>query len=54
MFTLILLLQLLVVLFMIFVGAKVGGIGLGIYGMVGMFLLTFVFGLSPGAIPILT
>lgn len=52
MFTLILLLQLLVVLFMIFVGAKVGGIGLGIYGMVGVFLLTFVFGLEPGAIPI--
>ena len=45
-------LQLLVVLSMIFVGARVGGIGLGIYGMVGVFVLTFVFRLEPGAIPI--
>lgn len=37
---------------MIFVGARVGGIGLGIYGMVGVFVLTFVFGLEPGAVPI--
>jgi anaerobic C4-dicarboxylate transporter DcuA len=37
---------------MIFIGAKVGGIGLGIYGMVGVFVLTFVFGLEPGAVPI--
>ena len=37
---------------MIFIGAKVGGIGLGIYGMVGVFVLVFVFGLEPGAIPI--
>lgn len=45
-------LQLLIVLTMIFVGAKVGGIGLGIYGMVGVFILVFVFGLAPGTIPI--
>ena len=45
-------LQLIIVLAMIFIGAKVGGIGLGIYGMVGVFLLVFVFGLEPGAIPI--
>ena len=44
--------QLLIVLTMIFVGAKVGGIGLGIYGMVGVFILVFVFGLAPGTIPI--
>ena len=37
---------------MIFIGARVGGIGLGIYGMVGVFVLVFVFGLEPGAIPI--
>ena len=36
---------------MIFIGAKVGGIGLGIYGMVGVFVLVFVFGLEPGNIP---
>ena len=34
--TVIILLQLFVVLAMIFIGAKVGGIGLGIYGMVGV------------------
>ena len=50
--TFLFILQLLVVLSMIFVGARVGGIGLGIYGMVGMFVLTFVFRLEPGAIPI--
>ena len=37
---------------MIFIGAKKGGIGLGIYGMVGVFILVFVFGEEPGAIPI--
>ena len=37
---------------MIFIGARVGGIGLGIYGMVGVFVLVFFFGLEPGAIPI--
>jgi len=50
--TLVILLQLLVVLAMIFIGARVSGIGLGIYGMVGVFLLVFVFGLEPGTIPI--
>ena len=52
MVTFLLLLQLAVVLAMIFIGAKVGSIGLGIYGMVGVFILVFVFGLEPGAIPI--
>ena len=50
--TLLLILQLLIVLAMIFIGAKLGGIGLGIYGMVGVFILVFVFGLEPGVIPI--
>ena len=50
--TFIILLQLAIVLAMIFIGAKKGGIGLGIYGMVGVFILVFVFGLEPGAIPI--
>ena len=44
--------QLLVVLAMIFIGAKVGSIGLGIYGMVGVFILVFCFGLEPGIIPV--
>ena len=50
--TLLILVQLVVVLAMIFIGARVGGIGLGIYGMVGVFILVFGFGLEPGAIPI--
>ena len=47
-----LILQLLVVLAMIFIGAKVGSLGLGIYGMVGVFILVFCFGLEPGIIPV--
>lgn len=50
--TFLILLQLVIVLAMIFIGAKKGGIGLGIYGMVGVFILVFVFGEEPGAIPI--
>ena len=50
--TFLLLLQLAVVLAMIFIGARVGSIGLGMYGMVGVFLLVFVFGMEPGNIPI--
>jgi anaerobic C4-dicarboxylate transporter DcuA len=50
--TTLILIQLLIVLAMIFIGARVGGIGLGIYGMVGVFILVFVFGLEPGAVPI--
>jgi anaerobic C4-dicarboxylate transporter DcuA len=49
--TFLIFLQLAVVAAMIFIGAKVGGIGLGIYGMVGVFVLVFVFGLEPGNIP---
>lgn len=43
--TAIILIQLALVLALIFIGARVGGIGLGIYGMVGVFILVFVFGL---------
>lgn len=52
MVTLVVLLQLIVVLTMIFIGARVGGIGMGIYGMVGVFILVFIFGVRPGNIPI--
>lgn len=45
-------LQLIVVLAAIFVGAKVGGIGLGIFGMIGMAILVFLFDLPPGQAPI--
>ena len=52
MVTFLVILQLFIVLALIFIGARVGGIGLGIYGMVGVFILVFIFGLEPGAIPI--
>lgn len=44
--------QLLIVLALIFIGARVGGIGLGIYGMIGVFILVYGFGLAPGSVPI--
>jgi len=50
--TALILLQLAIVLALIFIGARVGSIGLGIYGMVGVFILVFVFGLKPGGLPI--
>lgn len=50
--TTILLLELAVVLAMIFIGARMGGIGLGIFGMLGVFVLVYGFGLKPGSAPI--
>ena len=47
-----LLIELAIVLLFIFIGVRVGGVGLGIYGMLGTFILVFVFGLSPGKAPI--
>ncbi len=44
--------QLAVVLVCILVGARIGGVGLGIMGGVGLSVLTFVFGLQPTAPPI--
>ena len=46
------LLQLLFVLVAIIVGARLGGIGLGVMGGVGLAILTFVFGLQPTDPPI--
>ena len=46
------LLQLLFVLVAIIVGARLGGIGLGVMGGVGLAILPFVFGLQPTAPPI--
>lgn len=45
-------LQLLFVLTAIIIGARLGGIGLGVMGGVGLGILTFVFGLQPTAPPI--
>lgn len=46
------LIQLLFVLAAIIVGARLGGIGLGVMGGVGIAILVFVFGLEPGEVPI--
>lgn len=45
-------LQLLFVLLAIIVGARVGGIGLGVFGGLGLTVLTFIFGLEPTTPPI--
>lgn len=45
-------LQLIVVLAAIVIGARLGGIGLGVMGGAGLALLCFVFGLQPTAPPI--
>jgi anaerobic C4-dicarboxylate transporter DcuA len=44
--------QLLVVLFFIWLGARLGSIGIGFAGGFGVLILGFVFGLKPGAIPV--
>ena len=46
------LLQLLFVLIAIIIGARLGGIGLGVVGGLGLAILTFVFGLEPTSPPI--
>ena len=45
-------LQLAFVLTAIIIGARLGGIGLGVMGGIGLAILTFVFGLQPTAPPI--
>lgn len=46
------LLQLAIVLAAIIIGARLGGIGLGVMGGAGLVILTFIFGLQPTAPPI--
>ncbi len=48
----IMLIQLLFVLVCIIVGARIGGVGLGVMGGLGVAILTFVFGLQPTTPPI--
>ena len=45
-------LQLAFVLLAIVIGARIGGIGLGVLGGLGLAILTFFFGLEPTAPPI--
>lgn len=44
--------ELLVVLFFIWLGARLGSIGIGFAGGFGVLVLAFVFGIEPGSIPI--
>ncbi|EFX92815.1 transporter, anaerobic C4-dicarboxylate uptake (Dcu) family [Actinobacillus ureae ATCC 25976] len=46
------LLQFAIVLLCILIGARVGGIGLGVFGGLGLAILSFVFGLKPAGLPI--
>ena len=50
--TTMMILELIVVLAAIIVGARLGGIGLGVMGGMGLAILVFGFGLAPGVIPI--
>jgi len=45
-------LQFIIVVVLIFVGAKLSGVGMGIAGMLGVFILVYGFGLKPGSVPI--
>jgi anaerobic C4-dicarboxylate transporter len=44
--------EFLIVLMAIFIGARIGGVGLGVMGGVGLAILTFGFGLQPTSPPI--
>jgi len=44
--------QLLIVLLLLYLGARIGGIGMGIAGMLGVFVLVYIFGIKPGSAPI--
>jgi len=46
-----LILEFLVLIGALFVGARAGGVGLGLWGAVGLLVLVAVFGVPPGAIP---
>src|SRR5215831_6738556 len=46
-----LILEFLVLIGALFLGARAGGVALGLWGAVGLFVLVAVFGVPPGAIP---
>ena len=50
--TIMMILELIIVLAAIIIGARLGGIGLGVMGGAGLAVLVFGFGMQPGAIPI--
>jgi anaerobic C4-dicarboxylate transporter DcuA len=46
------LVQLIILLICIFIGARMSGIGLGVMGMIGLLILLFVFGMQPSDPPL--
>ena len=44
--------ELVIVLAVIFIGARFNGVGLGIWGGVGLFLIAVLFGVKPTAPPV--
>ena len=46
------LIELLVLLVCVFVGARMSGIGLGVMGMIGLLVFLFAFGLKPSDPPL--
>ena len=46
-----LILEILVLLGALLMGARAGGVGLGLWGAVGLLVLVVVFGVPPGAVP---
>jgi anaerobic C4-dicarboxylate transporter DcuA len=46
-----LLLEFMVLVGTLFMGARAGGVGLGLWGAVGLLVLVTVFGIAPGALP---
>ena len=50
--TALVIIELLIVLSLIFIGTRIGGIGLGVFGMVGVFVLVYGFRLMPGTAPV--
>lgn len=44
--------QFLILLICIFIGARIGGLGLGVMGGVGLAIFVFLFGLEPTSAPI--
>ncbi len=49
--TVVVVLQVIVVIGAVILGVRMGGMGLGIWGAVGVAVLVFVFNLAPGAVP---
>lgn len=45
-------LQFIIIILCLLVGTRYGGMGLGLISGIGLFILTFIFGLEPGKPPV--